>query len=52
MTEAEALVAGADQIVYAPLEIDEIALLLFGSVQAWRDAHPDVPWADELAQQK
>src|SRR5215218_3412 len=52
MTEDEALEAGADRIVYAPFEIDEIALLLFGSVQAWRDAHPDAPWADELAQQK
>src|SRR3954468_22746117 len=52
MSEDEALAAGANQIVFAPFEIDEIALLLFASVQAWRDAHPSEPWADELAQQK
>jgi hypothetical protein len=52
MTEDAALSAGADQIVYAPFEIDDIALLLFASVQVWRNAHPEEPWADELAQQK
>ena len=52
MSADEALAAGADQIVFAPFEIDEIALLLFASVQAWRNVHPGEPWADELAQQK
>ena len=52
MTETHAFEAGAEKIVYAPFEIDEIALSLFTSVQEWRDAHPGAPWADELAQQK
>jgi len=52
MTDVEALEAGANQIVFAPFDIDEIAMLLFASVEAWRDEHPGEPWADELAQQK
>ena len=52
MTDAEATTSGAIGIVYAPFEIDELALALFTTVRAWRDAHPGAPWADELAQQK
>jgi len=50
MTEAEAVDVGAVGIVYAPFEIDELALALFATVRAWRDAHPEADWADELAQ--
>lgn len=51
MTEAEAFGAGAIGIVFAPFEIDELALALFATVRAWRDSHPGALWADELAQQ-
>ena len=52
MTETEAIDAGAIGIVYAPFEIYDLALALFTTVRSWRDAHPNAPWADELAQQR
>jgi DNA-binding response OmpR family regulator len=39
-----------DGVVLAPIEIEELALALFEIVKRWRAAHPDRPWADDLAQ--
>jgi len=41
---------GASGVIYAPIEIEELALDLFARVRQWRQLHPDRPWADELAQ--
>ena len=46
----EAVAAGADGILVAPLELDEVATRLDQEVRAWRAAHPDRPYADEAAQ--
>jgi DNA-binding response OmpR family regulator len=43
---------GADDIVYAPIEIDELALKLYATVREWRGQHPDRPWADAVAQKR
>jgi len=43
---------GASGVIYAPIEIVVLALDLFSQVREWRDAHPDRPWADALAQRK
>jgi CheY-like chemotaxis protein len=37
-------------IVQAPIEVEDLALHLFAVVRAWREAHPDRPWADVAAQ--
>jgi len=59
IAESEAEVAadharkmGADYVVYAPIEIDDFALRLYGIVRAWREAHPDRPWADSVARKR
>jgi DNA-binding response OmpR family regulator len=41
--------AGADGVVVAPIELDVLARRLRTMVTAWREAHPDRPWADEAA---
>lgn len=43
---------GADDVIYAPIEIDELALRLYASVRDWRSANPERPWADAVAQQR
>jgi two-component system, OmpR family, phosphate regulon response regulator PhoB len=44
--------AGADGLLLPPLELDELAAGLTTIVDQWRAAHPDRPYADELAQRK
>ena len=39
-----------DGIVLAPIELEELALLVFATVRRWRESHPDRPWSDDLAQ--
>jgi DNA-binding response OmpR family regulator len=46
---AEALRVGADDVLFPPLEIEELAPRLHGIVRLWRSAHPGRPYADELA---
>jgi DNA-binding response OmpR family regulator len=46
----EALRTGADGLLFPPLELEELAPQLHEVVRQWRIAHPDRPWADELAQ--
>jgi DNA-binding response OmpR family regulator len=41
---------GADDVIYAPIEIEDLAVLLFGRIGAWRTANQDRPWADVAAQ--
>lgn len=49
--DAEAVARlGVDDVLAAPLDLETIALRLFGIVAAWRRAHPDRPWADAAAQ--
>jgi len=52
ITPADVAAAGADGLLLPPLELDRLALGLFAIVDKWRDAHPDRPYADELAQRK
>jgi hypothetical protein len=47
---AEALSAGADDVLSPPLELEQLASQLHGVVRVWRSAHPGRPYADELAQ--
>jgi DNA-binding response OmpR family regulator len=49
---ARAKELGANGAVYAPIEIEDLALDLFGRIREWRELHPDRLWADELAQRK
>jgi two-component system, OmpR family, phosphate regulon response regulator OmpR len=46
----EALRSGADGLLSPPLELEKLAPQLHEVVRRWRIAHPDRPWADELAQ--
>jgi DNA-binding response OmpR family regulator len=48
--EAEGL--GADTIVYPPVELEDLGPFLLRTVLAWREGHPDRPWADVAAQQR
>jgi DNA-binding response OmpR family regulator len=41
--------SGADGLLVAPLDLEEIAPRIFRVVEAWRQSHPDRPWADEVA---
>ncbi len=41
--------SGADQIILAPIELEQLAASLSHVVTAWRAAHPDRKWADEVA---
>jgi DNA-binding response OmpR family regulator len=45
----EAASAGADGILVAPLDLETLVPHLHQIVEAWRAAHPDRPWADEMA---
>jgi DNA-binding response OmpR family regulator len=47
---AEANRIGAEGVIHAPIEIEDLAVDLFKRIGDWRSAHPDRPWADELAQ--
>lgn len=50
MSSATATSAGADGILYPPIELEVLIPHLFGLVDEWRAAHPGRPWADEAAQ--
>ena len=41
--------AGADGVILAPIELEQLAVALRGAVTAWRAAHPDREWADDAA---
>jgi DNA-binding response OmpR family regulator len=43
---------GADDVTYAPIEMEELAVALFSRIREWRAQRPDRPWADQLAQRK
>jgi DNA-binding response OmpR family regulator len=47
---APLLAAGGDTVLAAPIELEDLARELAELVQHWRAAHPERPWADELAQ--
>ena len=47
--QAAARAAGADGVLTAPLELENLVLLLHEAVAAWRADHPGVPTADALA---
>ncbi|MCC6703598.1 MAG: response regulator transcription factor [Thermomicrobiales bacterium] len=51
MSAARAAELGATRIFFPPVDLEPLALEFFALVNGWRDAHPDAPWADELAQQ-
>ncbi len=40
---------GADDVLYAPLELEEVAQRLHELFARWREAHPETPFADEAA---
>ena len=42
----------ADAMILPPIEIEEIALDIYARIGEWRAAHPERPWADELAQKR
>lgn len=48
----EVAAAGADGLLLPPLELTDLAVQLFATADHWRSAHPDRPYADELAQRK
>ena len=50
ITRDESIEAGADGLLLPPLELERLALDLFDLVDRWREAHPDRPYADEIAQ--
>ena len=50
ITLDESIEAGADGLLLPPLELERLALDLFDLVDRWREAHPDRPYADEIAQ--
>jgi DNA-binding response OmpR family regulator len=52
VTPDAARAMGADDIRYPPIEIEDLALDLFAIVRAWRDQHPNRPWADDLPQMR
>ena len=41
--------AGADGIILAPIELEQMAADLGRAVTAWRASHPDRKWADDAA---
>lgn len=47
---AAAVTAGADAVLMPPLELEAMIPMLHTTVQHWRLAHPDQPWADQAAQ--
>lgn len=50
MTLEHATAIGADVVLYPPLELEDLVPALFRLIQVWREAHPDRPWADAVAQ--
>ncbi|CAA9538497.1 MAG: hypothetical protein AVDCRST_MAG59-575 [uncultured Thermomicrobiales bacterium] len=46
---AVATAAGANGVLAAPLDLEEIAPRIFHVIEAWRARHPDRRWADETA---
>ncbi len=48
---AEQQLFGIDRVLYAPIELEDLAHELYALVSAWRASHPDRPWADEAALQ-
>lgn len=48
----DAAAAGADGTIFPPIELEELIPTLFRVVDTWRAAHPDRPWADEVAQRR
>lgn len=50
MTDEAATALGADGVLHAPLELEDVAVRLFAVVAGWRHDHPDRPWADAAAQ--
>lgn len=45
-----AIAAGANAILRPPLELEVLLTQLMQIVLDWRAAHPDRPWADQVAQ--
>ena len=41
--------AGADGVILAPIELEQLAIDLGRAVTAWRASHPERKWADEGA---
>jgi len=41
-----AALTGADRVVLAPIDLEDLAQVLQREVLTWRGAHPDRPWAD------
>ncbi|HEX2282910.1 MAG TPA: response regulator [Thermomicrobiales bacterium] len=41
--------AGADRVILAPIELEQLAAELRRAVTTWRALHPDREWADEAA---
>ena len=41
--------AGADGIILAPIELEQLAVDLGRAVSTWRASHPDREWADDAA---
>jgi DNA-binding response OmpR family regulator len=48
ITPAMLELIGIDHFLLPPIEIEDLALYLFGVVRMWRAEHPDRPWADAL----
>ena len=40
---------GADSVILAPIELEQLAVQLGRAVTTWRAVHPDRKWADEAA---
>ncbi|HEU5434669.1 MAG TPA: response regulator, partial [Thermomicrobiales bacterium] len=49
---AAAVAAGANEVIFAPIDLDVLAARLFAVSRSWRAVHPDRPWADEAAQRR
>lgn len=45
-----ALATGAEAVIYAPIDLNDLVPRLHRMVRVWRDAHPDRPYADQIAQ--
>ena len=44
-----ALAAGAERVIQAPIELEELAAEIGRAVEVWRASHPGRPWADAAA---
>ncbi len=47
LDEGQARQLGADGLLVPPIELDDLIPFLFGVVDAWREAHPGRPYADQ-----